>query len=142
MKGYVVTAESALLHRASILSREAGYHRTQGRHELGLRHVDEALAIREKILGLDHTLAIEGLDSLSIFYLDQGRYKEAEALCVRALGGLEKTLDPDHLTTLETVNHLGTLSVRLENFERAEASTYRAAEDTGPRSRVDPRDIP
>lgn len=66
-------------------------------------------------------MTLEGLDCLSIFYWDQGRYKEAEALCLRALDGLEKTLGPDHVTTLETVNHLGTLSVRLENFERAEA---------------------
>lgn len=126
VKGYVVNTDSALLHRASILSREAGYQRTQGRHELGLKYVEEALAIREKILGPDHTLTLEGLDCLSIFYWDQGRYKEAEALCLRALDGLEKSLGPDHLTTLETVNHLGTLSVRLKNFDRAEAFYLRA----------------
>ena len=145
VKGYVVNPNSALLHRASILSREAGYRRTQGRHELGPRHLEEALAIREKILDPDHTLTLEGLDCLSIFYWDQGRYGEAEALCLRALAGLEKTLGPDHLTTLETVNHLGTLSVRLENFERAGAfylRAYRTAEETGPRSRVDPSKIP
>lgn len=33
---------------------------------------------------------------------------------------------PNHLATLETINHLGTLSVRLENFERAEAFYLRA----------------
>lgn len=126
VKGYVVNTDSSLLHRASILSREAGYHRTQGRHELGLRQVEEALAIREKILGPDHTLTLEGLDCLSIFYWDQGRYREAEILCLRALEGLEKTLGPNHLTTLETINHLGTLSIRLENFERAEAFYLRA----------------
>ena len=126
VKGYAINTDSSLLHRASILSREAGYHRTQGRHELGLRHVEEALAIREKILGPDHTLTLEGLDCLSIFYWDQGRYREAEALCLRALAGLEKRLGPDHLATLETINHLGTLSVRLEDFERAEAFYLRA----------------
>lgn len=126
VKGYAINTDSSLLHRASILSREAGYHRTQGRHVLGLRHVEEALAIREKILGPDHTLTLEGLDCLSIFYWDQGRYREAEALCLRALAGLEKRLGPDHLATLETINHLGTLSVRLEDFERAEAFYLRA----------------
>lgn len=69
VKGYAVSTNSALLHRASMLSREAVYQKTQGRHQLGLRHVEEALAIREKkILGPNPTLTLEGLDCLSIFY--------------------------------------------------------------------------
>ncbi|MCJ1345259.1 hypothetical protein MMC31_003465, partial [Peltigera leucophlebia] len=123
VKGYVVNTDSALLHRASILQR-SGVTRTTRVRRLAWFEISLA-----EISPQDRDRSYpprKGLDCLSIFYWDQGRYKVAEALCLRALDGLEKTLGPDQVTALETVNHLGTFSVCLENFERAEAFYLRA----------------
>ena len=52
----------------------------------------QALAGREKALGLDHTSTLSTINNLGILYRDQGKLAEAEQMYVQALAGYEKAL--------------------------------------------------
>uniref|UniRef100_A0ACC1R8X0 Uncharacterized protein n=1 Tax=Lecanicillium saksenae TaxID=468837 RepID=A0ACC1R8X0_9HYPO len=58
---------------------------------------------------------------LGSLYADQGRFKEAEAMCERALQGYEKAWGPEHTSTLDTVNNLGVLYKNQGRLKEAEA---------------------
>ncbi|KAF4416199.1 Nephrocystin-3 [Colletotrichum fructicola] len=62
----------------------------------------------------------------SMFYWDQGRLKEAEAMYDRALQGYEKARGPEHTSTLMTVNNLGLLYSDQGRLKEAEAMYERA----------------
>ena len=65
-----------------------------------------ALQEREKALGADHTLTLDTVRSLGLFYTNHGMLAEAEKLYQRALQGYEKMLGVDHISTLNTVYNL------------------------------------
>lgn len=57
---------------------------------------------------------------------NQGRFKEAEKMYLRALQGKEKAWGPDHTSTLSTVNNLGALYTSLGRLDEAEKMYLRA----------------
>ena len=124
--GYVFEMDSCLVQRASILNNEAKYYNEQGRHKAGHKKAIKALALCEKILGLDHTLTLDTANTLGNLYRNQDRLEEAEAMYQRALAGKEKALGSDHKSTLDTVNNLGILYQGQGRLEEAEAMYQRA----------------
>ncbi|KAF2738506.1 HET-domain-containing protein [Polyplosphaeria fusca] len=66
------------------------------------------------------------LHNLGVFYADQGRLAEAEAMYDRALQGKEEALGAKHTSTLETVKNLGTLYKNQGRLAEAE-DMYRRA---------------
>lgn len=69
----------------------------------------QALAGRERVLGLDHSSTLQAVSDLRTLYLTQGRPDEAKRMLQRALVGKEKVLGPDHDMTLYAVHHVGIL---------------------------------
>ncbi|KAI1735480.1 hypothetical protein F4680DRAFT_306188 [Xylaria scruposa] len=63
--------------------------------------------------------------NLGILYTDQGKLKEAEEMCQRALQGYE-ALGPNHISTLDTVCHLGNLYHKQSKLKEAEKMYQRA----------------
>ncbi|KAJ5773803.1 hypothetical protein N7457_008699 [Penicillium paradoxum] len=68
------------------------------------------------------------LYSFSLLYLYQGRLREAEAICKRALAGDENLWGPDDIWTLSLVNNLGNIYENQGRPQEAESMYKRALE--------------
>ena len=80
----------------------------------------QALAIREKVLGPDHPGLATALYSLARLYVRQGRYAEAEPLFQQDRAITEKALGPDHPDLAATLSNLGQLYRRQSRYAEAE----------------------
>lgn len=65
-----------------------------------------SLAGYEKEHDANHPKILDTLYGLTMRCENQGTYKEAETLYLRALSGYEQTLGEDHPSTLHTVRNL------------------------------------
>jgi tetratricopeptide (TPR) repeat protein len=85
-----------------------------------------ALAIREKVLGLEHPDTAISLSRLTSIYKDQGRYTEAEPLYQRALTIWEKAYGPEDLWVAVGCNNLADLYRTQRRYAEAEPLYQRA----------------
>ncbi|KAH7356435.1 hypothetical protein BKA65DRAFT_604320 [Rhexocercosporidium sp. MPI-PUGE-AT-0058] len=89
-----------------------------------------ALEGKEKALGLDHTLTLFTVYSLSIFYNNQGKLVKAEAMYTRALKGKEKALGPElassYLPALNIMFAFGDLFSQTDRNDMARTMYSRA----------------
>jgi tetratricopeptide (TPR) repeat protein len=76
------------------------------------KRYQRALQEREKVLGTDHTLALDTICSLGLFYTNHGKLAEAGKMYQRALQGYEKVLGKYHTPTLDTAYNLGILYLK------------------------------
>ena len=79
----------------------SAYMNLQGRYSRGgtaLHPCDRSTFVRRQ-LGADHPDVATSLNNLAALYYDQGRYKEAEPLFLRALAILFEKLGDDHPNT-------------------------------------------
>ncbi|MDQ6660021.1 MAG: tetratricopeptide repeat protein [Chloroflexota bacterium] len=95
------------------------YSQSQSLHE-------QALAIREQVLGSDHPAVAESLNALALLSRLQGDYEQAEGFHRQALVIREKVLGPDHPATGLSLNNLGVLCRTQEKYEQAEPLLQRA----------------
>ena len=68
------------------------------------------------------------LNGIAILYNDQGKYEQAEPLCVRDLEGSEAALGPSHPETLLSVTNLGVLRRKQGRPQEAEPLLRRAVQ--------------
>ncbi|MBA2677226.1 MAG: tetratricopeptide repeat protein, partial [Ktedonobacteraceae bacterium] len=80
----------------------------------------QALSIREQVLGREHPATAESLNFLAILARNHGNYEQSEALHRQALAIREKTLGSQHFATGESLNNLGVLYRNQGKYERAE----------------------
>lgn len=71
--------------------------------------LQQALAIRQQILGPEHPDTAQSLNSLALLYQEQGKYAEAEILHQQALTIWTQTLEPTDLTLVDGLENLATL---------------------------------
>ena len=90
------------LHLAQVLQ-------TQGKLVEAEEMYERALQGREKLLGTEHPLTLDIVNSLGTLYGKQGKLNLAEQIYNRVLQSREKALGIEHPLTLDTVNNLGTL---------------------------------
>src|SRR5215813_11224283 len=105
------TANDSALHEANKRLNEANRLRLAGKYNEALPLTQDALGIREKILGPDHRDIAAALNGLAVLYAFKGEYVQAESLFMRALVMREKALGPDHPDVAQSLNHLATLYV-------------------------------
>jgi tetratricopeptide (TPR) repeat protein len=84
-------------------------YKDQGNYAEALPLYQRALAIFEKVLGLEHPSVVISLSNLAVLYKDQGNYAEALLLHQRALAIREKVLGKDHPNTLTILNNCNIL---------------------------------
>ncbi|KAL7267442.1 hypothetical protein RUND412_009974 [Rhizina undulata] len=84
-----------------------------------------ALTGREKVLGMDHRLTLDAVNSMAAVFNKQGRYNEALKCYERGLAGYEMTLGKDHADTMRIMNNMaivfdnqGRYEESLEYYER------------------------
>ena len=67
----------------------------------------QALAMRESLLGSDHPDVAESLNHLAAIRYQQGRYKQMQLFAQHALAIQEEKLPPDHPAIAESLTNLG-----------------------------------
>jgi tetratricopeptide (TPR) repeat protein len=100
--------------------------RNAGRYAEAESLVEEALRIRERVLGWEDPSTLISVNSLAILYESQGRYMEAEPLYHRALAASERVLGGEHPDTLTSVNNLAALYASEGRYAEAEPLYQRA----------------
>lgn len=123
---YAFRTESCLLRRANILDNAGCYDSTQGRQEAAYQKIKEALAIRERLLDINHPAVLVSTSSLAIVLHHQGKYEAAEDVNRQALDGTEKTLGKEHPNTLTSVGNLAILLKSQGKYEAAEEMSRQA----------------
>ena len=88
--------------------------------------VQEALDIRERILGPYHRDVAAALNRLAIINAIKGEYAKAEQLYQRALLAFEKALNPEHPEVASTLNNLAILYKTRGEYAKAEGLYQRA----------------
>jgi tetratricopeptide (TPR) repeat protein len=109
-----------LLHQAGVYLRERGHYK-QAEPLL-----QQALRIREQVLGSEHPETASSLNDLAELYWHQGKYEQAEPLYQRALAIREQALGALHPETATTLNGLAALYAYQGKYEQAEPLLQRA----------------
>ncbi|KAB2576154.1 Kinesin light chain [Lasiodiplodia theobromae] len=113
---------------AQILANVGWYMWMKGDYKAGERITRKAVAVRERVLGLDNELILTSVSILASVLRDQGKYGEAEELNRRALEGREKELGERHPHTLASANNLAGVLRDQGKYGEAEELHRRALE--------------
>jgi tetratricopeptide (TPR) repeat protein len=111
---------------ARALNAVARLLRNVGRYAEAEPLFEEALRIRERVLGGEHPETLVSVNDLAGLYESQGRYGEAEPLYLRALAASERVLGGEHPDTFISVNNLAGLYVSQGRYGEAEPLYQRA----------------
>lgn len=122
------TADERTLEEARRLFDEAGSLRQKGKYNDALSPAERAVAIRERLLGPDHTSVADALHLVAVILDDKHDYAKAEAPNLRALAIREKALGPDHPDVARSLYNLAWLAQVKEEFAKSE-SLYRRVLD-------------
>jgi CHAT domain-containing protein/Tfp pilus assembly protein PilF len=122
-----LTAEqSAELEEAKRLNEQVEQLYNQGQYATAISLAERALAIREKVLGQEHSLVATTLNNLALLYKEQGNYERAESLLQRALAIREKVFGQEHPLVAISLTNLAGLYQAQGNYAQAEPLYQRA----------------
>jgi eukaryotic-like serine/threonine-protein kinase len=82
-------------------------HHVHGHEAPARARLEEALALAERQLGPDHTLAMTVLTDLATVARAEGRYADAQRLLERVVSTRERLLGKDHPDVADSLNSLG-----------------------------------
>jgi tetratricopeptide (TPR) repeat protein len=105
---------------ADSLRSLAKEHETQQNYVDAEKNFQQALSIREKVLGAEHLLVAQILNNLAGLFEAQARYVEAESLNLRALTIRENNLGPEHPDVAESLNNLALFYYNQALYDKAE----------------------
>jgi tetratricopeptide (TPR) repeat protein len=88
--------------------------------------MERVLNVFTKTFTADNAVVATTLNMLALLYAAQGRYKEAEPLCIRAMTIREKTSGPYSLDVAQSLNNLAGLYREQGKYETAEPLYVRA----------------
>jgi len=86
----------------------------------------QALHMREKLLGTQHPDTASSFHNLGCLYYEHGKYEQSEVFYQQALKIREERLGSQHPDTARTWNNLGILYRQLGKYEMAEAYFHQA----------------
>jgi len=89
---------------------------------------EQALQIREKVLGVEHPEVATDLNNLAVLYEKQGKYAQSEPLYLRALEIDEKIYGKEHPDVATSLNNLAVLYKKQGKYAQAEPLYLRALE--------------
>jgi tetratricopeptide (TPR) repeat protein len=111
---------------AASLSNLAVVRRARGDLAGAIEAQQEALAIRERVLGPDHPEVATTLNTLAGLYAARDDYAAAEPLLTRALSIRERVLGPEDRYTAQSLNNLALLYAAEQRYADAEPLYQRA----------------
>jgi len=94
---------------ASLLDQSSLYLRTQAKYPQAFLLCQEALKIREQVLGKQHPGYASSLNNLAELYREQGQYEQALLWYQEALKIVEQVLGKHHPDYAESLNNLAVL---------------------------------
>ncbi|MGH7318649.1 MAG: tetratricopeptide repeat protein [Candidatus Rokuibacteriota bacterium] len=112
--------------RAASLARDAWQDLLDGRFADALPKAQQALALREQVLGPDHLAVAASLNTLGEIYRAHGQFDDAERVHRRALTIREKHLGPGNPDVATTLNNLAMLHNARAVYAEAESLLKRA----------------
>jgi len=118
--------ETARLSSANLWSNEATLRRLRGEHDEAIRLHEQALELRERILGAEHPDVATSLSNLALVFADKGDLAKARALHERALALRERTLGPEHPNVASSLDNVGGMARAMGEYETARALHERA----------------
>ena len=107
--------------RARALEGLAASLMYQGRLEESVGPMKDALAMRERVLGIDHPLTIENLNNLAVIAYSQQRLPEAERLVRQAVERARRVWGDEHPETASQLSNLGLFLLEQGAVAEAEA---------------------
>jgi non-specific serine/threonine protein kinase/serine/threonine-protein kinase len=114
--------------RARLLDTVGNAYRNLGRYAEALPLLEEALDLREQMLGADHADVGHSCVSLGWLAYRVGNYNEAKALFGRATAIFEKSYGPDHPFVASNLGFLGGVHWRTGRLDDAQAVFERSLE--------------
>ncbi|MBI4781362.1 MAG: tetratricopeptide repeat protein [Oscillatoriophycideae cyanobacterium NC_groundwater_1537_Pr4_S-0.65um_50_18] len=106
-----------------------GYlYKSQGRYSEAEALYVQALELRQRLLGEEHSAVANILNNLAGLYDSQGRYSEAEPLYVQALEMSKRLLGEDHPDVANSLNNLAGLYESQGRYSEAEPLYVQALE--------------
>jgi tetratricopeptide (TPR) repeat protein len=109
-----------------LLDRAGRYFHGRAAHSQAAQLFRDALAIREKTLGPEHSDTATSLNNLANLLRDQGDFAGARSLHERALAIREKVLGPEHSDTATSLNNLAMILKAQGDFAQARPLFERA----------------
>ena len=119
-------ATSDIADWSKLLGLAGGYFLWRAAYSQAEPLLRDALAIREKALGPEHSLTAESLDGLAALLGNLGDIAGARPLFERALAIREKALGPEHPDTAQSLNNLAALLEEQRDFAGARPLHERA----------------
>ena len=104
---------------ARLFNNIAGVYCTQGNYEKALEYYEKALAIREKVLGKEHSSTATTYNNMAGVYEDQGNYEKALEYNEKALVIKEKVLGKENPSTAITYGNMAVVYEDQGNYEKA-----------------------
>ena len=121
-----ILPQEEILIKTGYLNEEGLMWLAAGQYATAQPCLENALALREKLLEPEHLDVASSLNNLAGLYRDQGHYRKAESLYVRALALREKLLGPEHPDVAISLNNLAELYQAQEYYKKAELLYKRA----------------
>ncbi|MBV1862559.1 MAG: serine/threonine-protein kinase [Nannocystaceae bacterium] len=105
--------------RAGLLDNLGSTARTLGRFDEAVQLHEEALMVREAVLGPEHPLLARSLTNTAAAYIELAKFEEADVRYARALQIREQALGPEHLDVATTAMNIGVSYYRRGNLKEA-----------------------
>ena len=119
-----VEANSDELQTATDLTEQGSQLYVAGKYAEAIPLIEQALAIRQRVLGPEDLTTAESLDNLAGLYRAIGNNDQAESLYLQALGIVEKGSDPE--PTVASLNNLASFYRTNTAYDKAEPLLKRA----------------
>ncbi len=111
---------------ASLLNKMGHYAWDRGEYAEARSLLEQALAMREQVLGAEHPDLAQSLNDLAVLYIQIDMFKQAEPLIYRALEIRENVLGPEHSLVAQSLRNLGGLYYDQGEYTQAEYFARRA----------------
>jgi CHAT domain-containing protein/Flp pilus assembly protein TadD len=108
-----------LLSEAQLWMSESQRLNSAGQYKAALEPTERALAIRTKLLGLEHLQTVFAIQRLGLIQTNLGALSDAHKSFEQALQILQKLPQTDELYQAELLNNLGALENTGGNFQKA-----------------------
>ncbi|NEO19175.1 MULTISPECIES: tetratricopeptide repeat protein [unclassified Moorena] len=110
----------AQLTKAKQLTQQVIDLNEQGKYSEAIPLAQEALRIRQQVLGEEHADVATSLNHLAALYREMGRYQQAEPLLTEALEMRRRLLGDQHPDVATSLNNLAALYYSMGRYQQAE----------------------
>ncbi len=114
--------------QATLMEAIGNVYKNLGLYDPSERMLRGALALRQKVYGLEHLAVAQSLNNLGVVLRHKGDYLGAEPLFEEALAQRRRLLGDRHPDVADSLNNLGRLHYELGDFAEAERLYRRAIE--------------